>query len=510
MDEPHLATNSDHGGRLMRYARARVWLLPALTVLGLGLARLWGGDYQVDTGLYAGVAWRMVRTGDWWTPMAGDVPYFNKPPLVIWLHAACMWLLRPLYAEAVSPPLWVIRLPLVLTAAACCSLTAIIARRLSGAKTGLLAGMILALTFPFSVYLNRFILDYGVVALLLGGVWLVAAGVQEGRWGKVVLAGAPIGLSMLCKPLFGLVALPILCVWSAIPAAWGGPGRWRLGPAFVGAGAFAVLVAAPWHLSMLRRWGDVFTEQYVGREVVSRGQGVGGFTSDPWTEYLMYIGREFHPWLLALVPMLVVLGLAAARRRRLRRPAGVWLCVVWSAGWLVLLSGFGDKRIRYMMHVWPFLAWLAALYLVRYSPRRLRSGRPPGTKRLEYVALAVLLLGAVVGGLRLVPASGHDADRVRIAEALVALGAEQPGGAQAWACDMHPPHAGEVYLLSGVWPRAVRDPARPGGELLPPEGSLVVWLTEFLDELAPETERLVEGSEYTLVRWAGVRGVEGA
>jgi 4-amino-4-deoxy-L-arabinose transferase-like glycosyltransferase len=40
-----------------------------------------------DEGRYVGVAWEMVRSGDWITPTLNGLPYFHKPPLFYWLTA---------------------------------------------------------------------------------------------------------------------------------------------------------------------------------------------------------------------------------------------------------------------------------------------------------------------------------------------------------------------------------------------------------------------------------------
>ena len=45
-----------------------------------------------DEGRYVGVAWEMVRSGDWLTPTLNGLPYFHKPPLFYWITATSLWL----------------------------------------------------------------------------------------------------------------------------------------------------------------------------------------------------------------------------------------------------------------------------------------------------------------------------------------------------------------------------------------------------------------------------------
>ena len=43
-----------------------------------------------DEGRYVGVAWEMLRSGDWLVPTLDGLPFFHKPPLFYWISAASM------------------------------------------------------------------------------------------------------------------------------------------------------------------------------------------------------------------------------------------------------------------------------------------------------------------------------------------------------------------------------------------------------------------------------------
>ncbi|MDQ2780516.1 MAG: glycosyltransferase family 39 protein, partial [Pseudomonadota bacterium] len=43
-----------------------------------------------DEGRYVGVAWEMLRSGDWLVPRLNGLPFFHKPPLFYWITAASM------------------------------------------------------------------------------------------------------------------------------------------------------------------------------------------------------------------------------------------------------------------------------------------------------------------------------------------------------------------------------------------------------------------------------------
>ncbi|GAO22089.1 glycosyl transferase family 39 [Alicycliphilus sp. B1] len=43
-----------------------------------------------DEGRYVGVAWEMLRSGDWLVPRLNGLPFFHKPPLFYWISATAM------------------------------------------------------------------------------------------------------------------------------------------------------------------------------------------------------------------------------------------------------------------------------------------------------------------------------------------------------------------------------------------------------------------------------------
>ena len=57
-------------GLILLWLAATVWLRP------LALP---------DEGRYVGVAWEMMRSGDWLTPTLDGLPFFHKPPLFYWI-----------------------------------------------------------------------------------------------------------------------------------------------------------------------------------------------------------------------------------------------------------------------------------------------------------------------------------------------------------------------------------------------------------------------------------------
>jgi 4-amino-4-deoxy-L-arabinose transferase-like glycosyltransferase len=93
--------------------------------------------------------------------------------------------------------------------------TACLGRRLFDEQTGILAGLLLAIS-PMSIIMGGAIYsETWYTAWLVGGLWLLAAGLMASRPTLSGLGGLVLGLSALIRP----IGLPMLVVWGALPLA---------------------------------------------------------------------------------------------------------------------------------------------------------------------------------------------------------------------------------------------------------------------------------------------------
>ena len=88
-------------------------------------------DY--DEGYYSQVALQMVERGDWVTPYANGVRFLEKPPLMYWATAASFKIF------GVSE--FALRLPTALGVIALVWIVTLMARRASGPRTAMIAGL---------------------------------------------------------------------------------------------------------------------------------------------------------------------------------------------------------------------------------------------------------------------------------------------------------------------------------------------------------------------------------
>lgn len=334
------------------------------------LPKCWQGDWAVDMGRYAAIgyqSWSRIFDGDLTafyalteaTHPGGEpaLPYYNKPPLPLLIHGLTL--------HAFGRTLWATRLPAIIAMAVCVGLLAWTARSLAGRRFGLLAGLIAATTIALVRHAAQISLDVWQLLFLALCIALTAAAVARApidvRRARrcALLAGAAIGLALLCKPLVGLMLIPLLAAWLA----WIGRAR-LIAPLIAGSLAGLVLPAA-WYALAYAHWGPVFFSEHFGRQIVERARGEMNNMNDGAESpiyYLHKLAHDFWPWAIT-----TALGLVWLARRRLsggvRRAALLALCV--GVGWLVLCSMFADKRPRYVMPavwVWSLAsaAWITA------------------------------------------------------------------------------------------------------------------------------------------------------
>jgi len=324
--------------------------LALLAVVILG-GRLGEGDLVGDPVIYAAVAKSILVRGDWGTLYLAGQPYFDKPPLVVWLAALSF----RLFGVAT----WSARLPGVAFAVAAC----LVCRRLGAVlfedRVGLAAGAILALTPGFVRFGSTLLLDPALVCFALAGLLATVHGFARGGRG-LWQAGAWFGLAFLAKGALALGAPAVLAAyWVTTPRAHRPPVR------AVTATALAFLaVVLPWHLYELWRWGGLFVRGYA-YDVMEK---MGGHP--PPSDYLRALAVTALPWL-------PVAAVGAWRSwRGARSGPGLRLLVVWT----IVVYGFllvaGKHSPRYLMLLHPALALWAALGLLPLLPpsRQLAAG----------------------------------------------------------------------------------------------------------------------------------------
>ncbi|HEV7914675.1 MAG TPA: glycosyltransferase family 39 protein [Albitalea sp.] len=333
-----------------------------------------------DEGRYVGIAWEMMRSGDWLTPTLNGLPFFHKPPLFYWITAASMSVFGPHEWAARAAPLlgaWLGAFALYL-----------FARRWWDERSARLA-LIVLLVQPLFYIGGQFAnLDMLVAGCITATVLLLAdAALSVERdlpyRRALIAAHAAAALGVLAKGLIGAV-IPalVMLVWLVSTR------RWRAVRSLVslpGLSLFAAIVM-PWFVAMQARHAD-FLNYFVVVQHFKRF-AAGGFNNvQPLWFYPAVLLLLSLPWLPALRPLLRRGYFVDTARGPIRQLLWLWVGLV-----VLFFSIPQSKLIGYVLPAVAPLALLMADGVLALAERSRRAARLPGWSA---AVSAILSLGAV-------------------------------------------------------------------------------------------------------------------
>lgn len=319
-------------------------------VLGIPFFQFLGGLPLIDPdeGRYAEIPREMVEQGDFVTPTLNYVKYFEKPPLLYWLNAASLKL-SGLTEEAARFPSALCGLLTILA-------TYIIARRLYGRRTALIAAAILGTAAGFvlqsRIILTDMLLTFCLTAAL--GAFIIA-GQREGRrstagpWYAFYLFCA---LAVLAKGLIGMV-FPAGIIFFYLLLS----GRWKLlGEMRIPTGlALFLALAAPWFVAVSLR-NPEFARFFFIHEHFERFTSTVHGRYQPFWFFLPVLAATLLPWSF-FIPG--ALKRAWRDRHHDDSQAGLYL-LIWTVLIFLFFSKSNSKLVPYILPIFPPLAILIA------------------------------------------------------------------------------------------------------------------------------------------------------
>jgi 4-amino-4-deoxy-L-arabinose transferase-like glycosyltransferase len=350
------------------------------------------GDFWRTEGLRAIVAQEMLRSGDWIVPRLYGEPLFTKPPGMYLAIVLC------------SLPIghvteWSARLPSALAACACVGLFAWYFNRRLGRTAGLVAGLMLPMSFMW--------LDKATAAEIdmLQTAWITAA---------ILFFFRAVEQETLERDNFGWWLAALLCMAGGVLTKWTAPeffygtaipylwwkGRLRLlfrWPHLVSAGC-AGLLCLGWIVAAASREGwETFYRTVLWEGLSRLLPGYNDYRPYPWLETLFHPFKlllNTLPWsglaLLALRPSFYRLG-----NERERELVAALYC--WVLPQVLFWSLPTEHTPRHSFPLFPGIAGLAVMVWLAWHTGRLpwKMPRCNPTRLLAY-SLALWLVLKVV------------------------------------------------------------------------------------------------------------------
>jgi hypothetical protein len=360
----------------------------AAIALGFGINREGIASGYVDPLLHAGAqdeavyghaAARMVRTGEWMTPIFLDRFMLNKPPLLMWAGAAGMrWF-------GINPV--TLRAPVVFSGVLCCVLVYWWVRRSQPVVAAVAGAVLLLGTSLFPSMSRRFMTDAPLTLFVVAAMFVVAADLRWERRSTVILFGAFSGAAVMTKSAAGLLPLFILAVYWVFAGSKDRPPLRKALAAF----ALAVLVAAPWHVYEFVVHKDWFVAEYVRFQLLGSGvTAPSRYTGDTnlWFYFKALLRTDSFLLLLwaTSIPWIVI----AWKRSHEARLLAAWFLTATAC-----LLVFGTRAAYYLMPLLPVFV----LMTIEFSP--LLRGR------FAWVAFAVLIVGFGIPASEAIWGSGY-------------------------------------------------------------------------------------------------------
>ncbi|HLL89000.1 MAG TPA: glycosyltransferase family 39 protein [Tepidisphaeraceae bacterium] len=364
----------------------------------LGGDRMWG-----DEATYALIVDHARTTGDYVRLSASPPdPYFDKPPLGIWLTAAT----RDAISAATGGGFAAYRAWSAAFGVASAVLTCALAAAWFGPGVGAVAGLLLALN-PTYLYFHGARhggFDTGVVACVLAAALPYTAHLTRRLGPRAAWAGVGValGLASLFKPFVGVPALGLIAVHAL---AFDRPAPRRSTLARTGlALAALLLVAAPWYAVQWALFGDAFVDRFFRTNLAERiAIGVDPQHLHGFAFYWRALYESSAPF--AWYPLAIAVLIVPLVRRSAGDPRGIGLVLVMGLGWVALFSLSPSKWDHYIYPAYPFVA--AMLAAAGGGVLRGVVGRWPAARPLVVPAVAVVLPAAfALAAARLVYVEG--------------------------------------------------------------------------------------------------------
>jgi len=364
--------------------RASPALALALTILWLGFSAWMRPLMLPDEGRYVGVAWEMLRSGDWLTPTLDGLPFFHKPPLFYWITAASL--------SVFGLHEWAARAAPVLGASLGAFSLYLFMQRWAGerrARLTLVALLAQPLFFIGGQFANLDMLVAGCITATIVLAAQAALSVERGLPYRSALAGAyaMAAVGVLAKGLIGIV-IPalVLLAWLVLQRHWRVLRTLVWWPGLL----LFVLVAAPWFVAMQARFPG-FLDYFFVVQHFKRFAAAGFNNVQPVWFYpavLLLLSLPWLPWLYRLRPGTVTVAVdAQARQVRL-------LMVLWV---LLVLLFFSIPKSKLLGYVLPAVPPLAALMAEGYALSVWPSRRARRWWLATAGATSALSLAVVVG-----------------------------------------------------------------------------------------------------------------
>ncbi len=295
-----------------------------------------------DEAIYADVANNTLTNGNFFTLTRFNEPWFEKPPLYIWLVMGSIKLF------GVSE--FSLRLPSALLGIVAVVILYFLTLELTGNEIlSFFTALILLFSSPFYLFGRQSRMDIPVTAAILFSLLCLIKARKNEKW--LIGFGVGIGIGILFKNVIGFLAFLPAFAYSAIYRDW----KWlKKKYTWLGFGITALIIS-PWHIYETAVFESKFWNQYFVTQVFDRGiTDMQGMTT---LDYLGGLWNSYQPWafaVAALIPFAIFSHKILPSIEKYRKEMFFGLLS------MTLIFAFfavaSTKMLAYLVPIYPFAA----------------------------------------------------------------------------------------------------------------------------------------------------------
>lgn len=354
--------------------RQEIWVSVLASLLflpGLGMVHLFDWD-EIN---FAESAREMLLTGEYWRVQINYQPFWEKPPLFIWLQSLCM--------SVFGVSEYAARLPNAVTGVVASLFIYQIAQKMEGSRYAWYAVLCYVGAFLPHFYFKSGIIDPVFNVLIVGSLWMWGGlSPTETTYKRAILAGILLGMAVLTKGFVAWLLVGMVTGSMLLLSAQERKALWLKWMVFV---LTSMIVASVWYLQETLRHGSWFVTEFLEYHIrlfTTEDCGHG----QPW---------YYHPVVLYLgcFPTSILFVYYFKKFNFFTQHRFIQMLTLLFFTVLIVFSISQTKIVHYSSLCYYPIAFLGAYTLLRYFKTHSRLGL--GVK-LQWSVLGILLGGGIV------------------------------------------------------------------------------------------------------------------
>lgn len=335
-----------------------------------------------DEAIYAKISKNMVVNNQYldlhWDNLLK--PWYEKPPLYMWMEAGFMKVLGFTSLAA--------KLPSAIFGLATVVLVFFIAKKFFNKTVAFISTLALVTTVHFLYYSRTAMLDVTTTFFITLSLFMYWYAKEKGKIWLWILSGVAAGLAVMVKGVVGFLPFLVVALYELYLFIFE---RQKLNGKLIlnyAVGLVSCLaVSMPWHVLMYIQFGKEFLQNYIGYHVLGRAFSAIEDKGQPFFWYLVVLKVSMRIWFIALLG-----AFPLTLFRVFKKDKRFVFLVIWALSMFLFFSIAESKLIWYIMPLYPVLSLMVGYFLERVLNLVMGKIRFTNNYLFKFLSLYLLLV----------------------------------------------------------------------------------------------------------------------